>query len=488
MSELTAEKLAQRAYTVGILDEQHLSHIWSTLGSHNVPAADFVQVALRREYLTNYQVERLLKGDRGGYFYGDYKVHYCVGEGSFARVFRAVHKDTGQIVALKVLRSRFSDNLEQYSRFLQEGQVGMTLRHPNVVPTYEVYSKGRTHFLVMEFVEGQNLREFVHMRGRLKTDEAVKLGTDIAAGLAYALEFGMTHRDLKMTNVLVSSRGQAKLVDFGLVGIEDPADDSLTNARTVDYAALERITGVQKDDPRSDVYFYGCILYGMLAGAPPLAETRDRVQRMSRERFLAVKPIQTVVADLHPAVTLIVNKAMTLDPERRYQTPAAIVADLKQAARRMLQENRDGNGDQRSALAALAEKPDEEHSVMIVESNVEMQDVFRTALKKAGFRVLLTADPARALDRFRRDPATAECLVFNTRELGQEAVDAFNNLADDEKTSSVPAILLLDERFKELKTGLRTTEQRVMLQMPCTMKKLRETMQALVQGRSAPAK
>ena len=156
--------------------------------------------------------------------------------------------------------------------------------------------KGKCHFLVMEFVEGRNLREFVKIRKKLDPVEATRLMIGITDGLRYAFEHGLTHRDLKMSNVLVSSRGEAKIVDFGLASMDETLTDDaladLPNTRTIDYAALERATGVRKDDTRSDIYFLGCIYYNMLAGQPPLAETRDRVQRLSKQRFLDVVPIQ----------------------------------------------------------------------------------------------------------------------------------------------------------------------------------------------------
>src|SRR5690606_10889783 len=134
----------------------------------------------------------------------------------------------------------------------------------------------------------------------------------------YAFERGVTHRDLKLSNVLISSSGQAMLVDFGLAsvaskGTEENDLDS-PNLRTIDYAGLERATGVRKDDPRSDIYFAGCIFYNMLSGEPPLFETKDRVQRLSVTRFQDVVPIHRLMPNLPHHLVQIVNRAMDLNP------------------------------------------------------------------------------------------------------------------------------------------------------------------------------
>ncbi|NUQ64027.1 MAG: protein kinase, partial [Pirellulales bacterium] len=153
MAQTTSEQIADRAFDLGLVTERQLQGVWSELGSRTVPIEDFLQMMVRREFLTNYQVERLMKGERTGFFFGNYKVLYLVGTGTFARVYRAAHKDTGQVVAVKVLRKRYSDSSSQCTQFVREGQVGCSLRHPNIVPIYEVISERRNHFLVMEFVE-----------------------------------------------------------------------------------------------------------------------------------------------------------------------------------------------------------------------------------------------------------------------------------------------------------------------------------------------
>ena len=223
--------------------------------------------------------------------------------------------------------------------FIREGRLGCTLRHPNIVPIYDVVSKGRTHFMVMEFVEGGSLREFVKIRKKVSPVEATRLMVGITDGLRYAFTRGLAHRDLKMSNVLVSSRAEAKIVDFGLASMEETIkDDPLANTRTIDYAALERATGVRKDDARSDIYFLGCIYYHMLTGQPPLSETRDPVQRLNKQRFLDVVPIQKAEPSLAACVTNVVNKAMMFDPEYRYQSPAAMLADLRAAQKRLAED------------------------------------------------------------------------------------------------------------------------------------------------------
>ena len=489
MGRPTAEQLAQRAFDLGILDDLQLQEAWASFGSHTVSLDDFVQFLVRREYLTNYQVERLVKGEKTGFFFGDYKVLYLVGTGTFARVYRAVHRETGQIVAVKVLRRRYSDKPVQFGQFVREGQLGCSLRHPNIVPIYEVVSKGTTHFLVMEFVEGRNLREFVKVRGRIDPAESTRLMIDITSGLHFAFEHGLTHRDLKMSNVLISSRGRAKLADFGLAAVDENLTDDLLadlpNTRTIDYAGLERATGVRKDDTRSDIYFLGCIYYHMLTGNAPLLETKDRVQRLAKSRFAQVVPLQKAASGMHHSVTLAVNKAMALDAARRYQTPGAMLVDLKIAAKR-LAEDPQGTGSgrkgearrERDRLAAALVKP--KHSVMVVESNTHMQDLFRESFKKAGYRVLLTGDPQRALERFRQDGSTADCVIFNAQELGESALEVFNSLGADNRTRYVPALLLLDENQRSWLPKAETDDHRIVLSMPITMKKLRAALAALL--------
>lgn len=494
MAELSAEQFAQRAFDLNLIDERQLQELWGTVGSRELSGDDFRQLLLRRELLTNYQVERLLRGDRTGFFYGDYKVLYLIGTGTFARVYRAIHKATGETVAVKVLRRRFAEDPEQAERFQREGEMGATLRHPNIVPIFEVSKEGGTYYLVMDFIEGRNLREFIKIRKKFDPMSATRLCADIANGLAYAFERGICHRDLKMSNVLVSSRGQAKLVDFGLAAADknltDEAIAENPNPRTIDYAGLERATGVRKDDSRSDIYFLGCIFYHLLTGHPPIYETKDRIQRLSKTRFLEVVPISKRDPELPRAVTVVVNKAMELDPAHRYQSPAEMLADLKLAMDRLEHPGSAADGETASKSRVKSTTPKAANSgqrtLMFVDSNVSLQNVFRDRLKTSGYRVLVTQDPQRALGRFDEDPKAAELVIFSTSGLGEAALEAFNQFGQGAVTKEVPAILLIDETHRSWKSRLKAGPKHVGVLMPVKLKQLRQLLAKLLAEETAP--
>ena len=470
-----------------------MQEIWGEVGSRAGLAQELQQLLLRRELLTNYQAERLLRGESAGFFYGHYKVLYLIGTGTFARVYRACHRTTGEIVALKVLRRKFASDPEQADRFYREGKMGASLVHPNIVPIMEVVSDSDGHFLVMKFIEGRNLREFIKIRKKFAPAEATRLVTDIAAGLSYAAKRGICHRDLKMSNVLVSSHGQTLLLDFGLAAADrSMSDDAIANSanpRTIDYAGLERATGVRKDDPRSDIYFLGCIFYHILTGKPPIYETKDRIQRLSKSRFQDVEPIAQVDPEIPRPIVAVVNRSMDLDAGMRYQTPGEMLTDLKGAMER-LNEPYDPAGDKSSDKLSEASVPTEpdvpKRTLMFVESNVALQDIIRGRLKKNGFRVLVLADPERALGRFADGAKAADCVIFSTGELGEPALEAFNRFAEGQHTGPIPAVLLLGENHHEWLKKAKLGQKRVAVSMPVKLRQLREVLARLVPAEATP--
>lgn len=469
-AKMTAENLAQRALDVNVLTEADLRSVWGELGTRNVELEQFQQVLVRRGLLTNYQIDRLLEGFRSGFYYGDYKILYGVGAGTFARVYRATHRITNELFAVKVLRKRHSTNPKEAELFRREGELGASLKHNNIVAIHEVFSKGGVHYIVMDFVEGHNLRDFFKVRGKFELKEAAHIVDGMLSGLNYAFQQGVTHRDLKMSNIIVSSGGEAKLVDFGLAGLGGTDADDVSdgmNPRTIDYAGLERATNVRRDDTRSDIFFTGCIFYQLLSGRPALAETRDRMQRLSKSRYQDIPPIVKLMPELPLTLARVVSKSLEFDPQRRYQTPGEMLTDLKLAMKRI---------DEGAAEAATASEKTEsleghdeqgnQRKLMIVESDVKMQDVFRKLFKKRGYRVLVTSDPERLFERFYADQQTAHVLLLSTGNLGRGALDAFNRLGSEPRTKDVPAVLLLGDQHGAWQAEAQLDKHHAVVSMP----------------------
>lgn len=493
MPDYSPAQLSQFLVQVGLLEPLQVEQAWSEVGKVDATCDDLFRILLRKQLLTNLQVERVKEGKVSGYFYGQYKILYLIGSGTFARVYRGVHRQTGSVAAIKVLRNRHRSEAAQVEQFMREAKVGLKLRHPNIVAIYEVDPDPRNPFMVMEFVEGQTLRELVNIRKKLDPLTALKISADVASALAYAATLGITHRDMKLSNVLVTSQGRGKLVDFGMAALADLSNEAALadcpNARAIDYAALERGTGVRKDDARSDLYFLGSMLYQCLSGEAPLTETRDRLARLNVTRFREVKMLSQIAPDVPMNVATLCHKAMEYDPTKRYQTANQLLQDLQATIARV-----EAGDTMTSAQAAAVEEAAEDDAtseggnktVMFVESKIEFQDLIREKLRKRGYKVLVFSDPMRALARFiPEETPPADCVIFSSPELGALALEAFNKLASDPHTRDIPAIMLVDRKQQFVIRGAQVGPKHMLLAMPLKVRELRAALLKLL--KDAPA-
>jgi serine/threonine protein kinase len=284
-----------------------------------------------------------------------------------------------------------------------------------------------------------------------------------------------------MSNVLVSSEGVPKLVDFGLAGMH--GDDGDEVERTVDYAGLERATGVPKDDPRSDIFFAGCIFYQMLTGVPAIADSRDRTDA-GKARYRDIKPIRELAPRAPLPLTIVVNKALEFDPERRYQTPADMLMDLKLAIRRMKAAAEGGHtGKTELASSEGLDPQGQPRRLMVVESDMKMQDKLRDVFKRNGYRVLVSSDPYRVLDRFFEDPQAADMVLLTTGINGRSALEVFNRLGRESLTRDMPAVLLLDQNHHDWEQEADVADHRAVAKMPIKLRQLREILLEVSQKR-----
>jgi len=330
MTEIDAQTFLDQATLIGLINRNQAQEAQADALDGSVDAV--ARVLLRRDILTAWQVERLKKGDLSGFEYGGCKVLFHIAEGTFARVYRGRRMEGNQSVAIKVLRQRFVADSGAVARFNQEAESGLRLVHPNIVRIYEYGERDKKYYMIMEFVEGSNLRDFLRIRGKLSPAEALPLIVGLANGLKYSLEQGVTHRDLKATNILIASNGQAKLVDFGLATIDDERKMATAHGqRTVDYSALERTCGSPKGDKRSDIFFLGCVFYQMITGQLPLpeVETDDPLKKMLKRGINSIKPLSEQRHAPDPELTAIIEKMMKVDLRLRYNSMNQVVEDLE---------------------------------------------------------------------------------------------------------------------------------------------------------------
>lgn len=463
---LSLDDLNQRLLSLDLLDLDKIRAVETSFGSKLFTADEFLRTAQRYGYLTKYQVERLMAGETTGFYYGDYRIQYLIGAGSFARVFRCVHRESGKVFAVKVLRARFRDDQTAIQEFIREGEMGMELRHPNIAAVYEAQATKYDHYMVMEFIEGNTLREMLaaQKNGYLDPKRATRMAYDICSALEYAQKRGYQHRDMKPSNIMIASSGRAVLLDFGLL---TDASSSFKTQRAIEYAALERATHVRRDDPRSDLYFLGAVYYQALTGVAPLGEIKERSRRLDASRFRNVKMIHEVSKTIPRCVATVVDRSLKFRPEERYQNPEMFKNDLE----RVIAQLERGEGDE----VLTAAQPKEEYkkpqkTIMIVEGNTGLQETFREFFKNAGFRPLVVSNAPFALQRL--EDVEVDAVLFNAQTLGQSAVAAFNQLLDSPLTKDLPAVLLLNEDQVKWGAHAKRSKKRLAVGMPISMKRL----------------
>ncbi|MBA2447142.1 MAG: serine/threonine protein kinase, partial [Chloroflexi bacterium] len=260
---------------------------------------------------------------------GRYRLEGVLGQGGMAIVYRAEDTALGRPVAVKILREQFSADPEFLERFRREARAAASLSHPNVVAVFDVGRDGATNFIVMEYVEGEDLKDVIRREGPLPTARLINLGCQLAAALEYAHRRNLVHRDIKPHNVLVTRDDQLKVGDFGIAVALGAR--SITQAGmvigSVHYMAPEQAQG-QPPTRSTDIYALGVVLYEMATGQLPFeADSQLAVATMQIER-LPTPPLQ-LNPRLPPALSEVILKALTKDPDERFQSAAEVAAALR---------------------------------------------------------------------------------------------------------------------------------------------------------------
>ena len=255
-----------------------------------------------------------------------YKILEKLGEGGMGIVYRAEDTRLHRTVALKFLPHRLESHEPERARLLQEAQATSALNHPNVCTVYDIGSEGEQQFIVMEFIEGKTLREVVPVK---KMQDAIAYAIQIAEALQEAHAHGIVHRDIKSENIMVNSKNQIKVMDFGLAKLKGSLKLTKTSSTvgTLAYMAPEQIQGGDVD-ARSDIFSFGIVLYEMLTGRLPFRGEHDAAMMYSIVND-EPEPLQRYLPEISSDLVHVINRALDKDPEDRYQSAHDMVIDLR---------------------------------------------------------------------------------------------------------------------------------------------------------------
>ncbi len=261
---------------------------------------------------------------------GRYRVVRKLGGGGMADVYLCEDLTLGRHVAVKVLLQRYLDDATFVERFRREAKAAAGLNQQNLVSIYDWGEVDGTYYIVMEYVEGETLKDLIRRRGQMSGNEAVAVGLQLLAAVEFAHRSGIVHRDIKPQNVMLDRGGTVKVMDFGIARAGDSGMTEVGSILgTAQYLAPEQAKGQQVDE-RSDLYSVGVVLYEMLTGTVPFKGDSAVTVALKHVNEVPPEPAE-LVPGMPYALNQIVLKAMAKDPIDRYQTAAEFARDLRAA-------------------------------------------------------------------------------------------------------------------------------------------------------------
>ncbi len=258
-----------------------------------------------------------------------YEILSKVGSGGMSDVYKAKCHKLNRYVAIKVLKSEFSEDRNFVSKFRAEAQAAAALSHPNIVNIYDVGEENGLYYIVMELVEGITLKKYIDKKGRIDVKEAVSIAIQVAQGIQTAHSHHIIHRDIKPQNIIISREGKVKVTDFGIARASSSQTISSNAVGSVYYISPEQARGSYSDE-RSDIYSLGITLYEMVTGMLPFEGDNTVAVALQHIQNELPSP-RDYTPDLPISVEKIIYKCTQKKPERRYAKASDVIADLKKS-------------------------------------------------------------------------------------------------------------------------------------------------------------
>ncbi len=267
-----------------------------------------------------------------------YKIIEKLGEGGMGEIYLAEDLKLERKVAIKFLPQHLNRDKDNVVRFIQEAKAAAPLNHSNIIAIYEIAEEDDRIFIVMEYVEGQSLRELIIAHKELPFDLCIDIITQISEGLSKAHKAGIIHRDIKPENVMIERDGRVKILDFGLAKLKGMSKLTKESSilGTVQYMSPEQFWG-ESIDLKTDIWSLGVVLYEMLTGQIPFNGKVDQaiVYSISKEKY---KPLSNLRGDIPKKLERIVDQSLEKDPKKRYQHVEEMLKDLRSVKGTEIQE------------------------------------------------------------------------------------------------------------------------------------------------------
>lgn len=261
---------------------------------------------------------------------GRYEIQEIIGVGGMSVVYKAYDSVDDRIVAVKILKDEFLTNDDFVRRFKNESKAIALLSHPNIVKVYDVSFGEKLQYIVMEYVDGITLKEYIQKQNSITWNEALFFTEQILKALQHAHDKGIVHRDIKPQNIILLSNGDIKVADFGIARFSRSDTKTLTDTAigSVHYISPEQAKG-EFTDEKADIYSVGVVLYEMLTGRVPFeADSAVSVALMQLQK--SAKKITEINPDIPLGIEQICERAMQKDPNDRYQTAAEFLIDVEE--------------------------------------------------------------------------------------------------------------------------------------------------------------
>ena len=337
MSELTVKEFIDVVHRSRLIEQDQLLAALSdckndgTLPESPNQIADYL---CGQGLITKWQQKNLLEGKSRGFFLGTYRLLDHLGTGGMSSVFLAKHGTIDRLVAIKVLPSSRAEDPAFLGRFDREAIAMSRLSHPNVVRVFDIVEKDGTHFMVMEYVQGKDLKAIVKDGGPLSLTLAAHYTAQAAAGLQHAHERGLVHRDVKPANFVVNENGLLKVLDLGLARVVDDELASPTMGQsagmmgTADYMSPEQAIDARVVDHRADIYSLGCTLYFFLTGHAPFTEGTI-AERIQMHQHQTPRDVRADREDCPHAIAHVCMTMLEKDPAKRFQSLNVVSSRLQ---------------------------------------------------------------------------------------------------------------------------------------------------------------